>query len=73
MGLGRLSFQSGPDGDRAYWSYLWNRLWKKIGAPSVITQSDASGTFELSGLCAAKALDFARFGQLYLQVCSPLP
>eukprot|EP00884_Botryococcus_braunii_P006799 jgi/Botrbrau1/1611/Bobra.0185s0026.1 len=68
----RLSFQekdgtSSENGDLKYWNYVHNRLWKKIGVSSIVFTPDAVGTSSLTGLCMGTALDYARFGQLYLQ------
>ena len=62
---GRQSF--GGD-DVAYWSYPHNRLAKAIGARSFVFQADGAGTLMGGSHFMATARDFARFGQLYLQV-----
>ena len=59
---------SASAGDLEYWNYLWNRLFKKIGAASFVTNPDGSGNLQYTGKCTGSALDYARFGQLYLQV-----
>ena len=63
----RRSFTS----DLAYWSFAVNRLFKKIGARSFVFESDPSGTLLGGSHAFATARDWARFGQLFLQV--PLP
>lgn len=56
-----------------YWSYPKNRLFKAIGADSMLMEVDSTGTFLGGSSVYATARDYARFGQLYLQVgCSPL-
>ncbi len=44
----------------------WRLLFDPLGIDSAVLGSDAAGNHILSGLCMATALDWARFGQLYL-------
>lgn len=61
----RLSF--GEDGgDKAYWSYLKNRLLNPIGATSFQMMTDSMGNFVGSSNSVATARDWARVGQLYV-------
>ena len=60
----RKSFSSDPE----YWSYAQNKLFKKIGARSFEFEADPSGTLLGGSHVFATARDWARFGQLYLQV-----
>eukprot|EP00884_Botryococcus_braunii_P020734 jgi/Botrbrau1/7344/Bobra.247_3s0037.1 len=53
--------------DSQYWSYPRNRLFKPIGAESMLMEVDPSGTFQGGSSVYATARDYARFGQLYLQ------
>ncbi len=66
--LRRRSFTS----DSAYWSFAVNRLFKKIGARSFTFEADPSGTLLGGSHAFATARDWARFGQLFLQVLFPL-
>jgi CubicO group peptidase (beta-lactamase class C family) len=68
--LGRQSFKGN---DSAYWSSPTNSLFKKIGAKSMLMALDSVGTFQGGAIVFATARDYARFGQLYLQVrfCKP--
>ena len=60
------------DSDTSYWSFARNRLFKRIGARSFTFQVDPSGTFLGGSHVFMTARDWARFGQLYLQVGRPL-
>ena len=60
----RKSFTSDSD----YWSFAKNELFKKIDGHSFAFESDPSGTFLGGSHVFATARDWARFGQLYLQV-----
>ena len=62
--LHRQSF----DNDSAYWSYAHNRLFKRIGAQSFVFQADPSGTLLGGSHVFMDARDWARLGQLFLQV-----
>ncbi|KAK9828871.1 hypothetical protein WJX72_002504 [[Myrmecia] bisecta] len=53
--------------DTAYWSYPYNRLFKRLGAPSFAMSTDGVGTFAASSSVYATVRDWARLGQLYLQ------
>eukprot|EP00884_Botryococcus_braunii_P007826 jgi/Botrbrau1/17044/Bobra.49_2s0100.1 len=53
--------------DTAYWSYPTNRLFKRIGAKSMLMDVDSVGTFQGGAVVYATPRDFARFGLLYLQ------
>lgn len=59
--------------DEEYWSYPTNRLFKRIGAKSMLMEVDSVGTFVAGALADAVARDFIRLGQLYLQVRVPVP
>jgi len=50
-----------------YFDYIYEKLFHRIGMTSAIMEPDASGTFVGSSYTLATALDWARFGQLYLQ------
>ncbi len=50
-----------------YFDYIYRKLFHKIGMFSAVMEPDASGTFVGSSYTLATALDWARFGQLYLQ------
>jgi CubicO group peptidase (beta-lactamase class C family) len=50
-----------------YQRFPYERLFDKIGMSSAILETDPSGTFIGSSFMYATALDWARFGQLYLQ------
>jgi CubicO group peptidase (beta-lactamase class C family) len=50
-----------------YLAFPYNRLFRKLGMNSVVFEPDASGTFIGSSYMYATALDWAKFGQLYLQ------
>jgi CubicO group peptidase (beta-lactamase class C family) len=51
----------------AYRSYLERRLFEPIGMSSAIATFDTSGVFVASSFVHARALDFAKFGLLYLR------
>ncbi len=51
----------------AYHQFPYQRLFDKIGMGSAVLEPDPSGTFVGSSFMYATALDWARFGQLYLQ------
>jgi CubicO group peptidase (beta-lactamase class C family) len=53
-------------GDKEYYQFPYERLFKKIGMYTAILEPDASGTFVASSYCFASARDWARFGMLYL-------
>jgi hypothetical protein len=53
--------------DRTYYSYAPTRLFDRIGMPDAVFETDPSGTLVGSSYLYATALDFARFGLLYLQ------
>lgn len=63
----RKSFTNDSD----YWSFAKNELFKKIGGRSFAFESDPSGTLLGGSHVFATARDWARFGQLYLQVSHP--
>lgn len=63
----RKSFEGN---DRRYWSYAYNKIFKKIGASSFSFQVDPSGTFLGGSSAYMTPRDWARFGQLYLQACA---
>jgi CubicO group peptidase (beta-lactamase class C family) len=50
-----------------YQRFPYERLFDKIGMSTAILETDPSGTFIGSSFMYATALDWARFGQLYLQ------
>lgn len=50
-----------------YFDYLYDKLLHRIGMFSAVLEPDASGTFVGSSYTLATALDWARFGLLYLQ------
>ena len=58
--------------DTSYWSFARNRLFRRIGARSFTFQVDPSGTFLGGSHAFMTARDWARFGQLYLQVRAPV-
>ena len=51
---------------QAYHRWPYERLFKPIGADSVVFETDADGTFIGSSYLYASPRDWARFGQLYL-------
>jgi len=53
-------------GDEYYYKFPYERLFYKIGMNQAVMEPDASGTFVGSSYCYASALDWARFGLLYL-------
>lgn len=55
----------GTDAD--YFSFPRRELFDKLGMRSAVLEPDASGTFIGSSYCYATALDWARFGLLYLR------
>ena len=54
-------------GDAAYHDFPRRALFEPIGMRSALLESDASGTFVASSYSWATALDWARFGYLYLR------
>ena len=54
--------------DMHYWSYAYNKVFKKIGATSFSFEVDPSGTLLGGSSAYMTPRDWARFGQLYLQV-----
>lgn len=50
-----------------YLDYIYERMFHRIGMYSAIMEPDAAGTFVGSSYTLATALDWARFGLLYLQ------
>jgi len=54
------------DSQEAYWDYLNQELFNRIGANSFIIEPDAAGNFVGSSFGWATARDWARVGQLYL-------
>ena len=50
-----------------YWSYAYNKIFKRIGATSFSFQADPSGTLLGGSSAFMTPRDWARFGQLYLQ------
>ena len=50
-----------------YDAYLHERLFAPLGMTSAVASFDASGVFIASSFVHAKALDFAKFGLLYLR------
>lgn len=56
-----------PGGDAAYHDFPRRELFEPIGMRSALLESDASGTFVASSYSWATALDWARFGYLYLR------
>jgi CubicO group peptidase (beta-lactamase class C family) len=50
-----------------YLDFPHQRLFQKIGMYSAVLEPDASGTYVGSSFMYATALDWAKFGQLYLQ------
>jgi CubicO group peptidase (beta-lactamase class C family) len=50
-----------------YRSYLERRLFEPIGMTSAVATFDSSGVFVASSFVHARALDFAKFGLLYLR------
>ncbi len=53
--------------DPYYFQFIYDRLFNRIGMYSAVMEPDASGTFVGSSYTLATALDWARFGLLYLQ------
>jgi CubicO group peptidase (beta-lactamase class C family) len=53
--------------DVAYWNYLRERLFNKIGMPDAMIETDPTGTLAGSSYIYATARDYARFGLLYLR------
>jgi len=53
-------------GDEAYHRFPYDRLFRRIGMNGMIMEPDPSGTFVGSSYSYAPALDWARFGLLYL-------
>ena len=53
-------------GERDYWEFPANELFRPVGMYSAIIEPDASGTFVGSSFGWATARDWARFGQLFL-------
>jgi hypothetical protein len=58
--------------DLRYWSYAYNKIFKRIGATSFSFQADPSGTLLGGSSVYMTPRDWARFGQLYLQVRLPI-
>jgi CubicO group peptidase (beta-lactamase class C family) len=50
-----------------YYEFFYHKLFDRIGMHSMVMEPDASGTFVGSSYAFATALDWARFGLLYLQ------
>jgi len=50
-----------------YRAYLERRLFEPIGMTSAVATFDTSGVFVASSFVHARALDFAKFGLLYLR------
>ena len=50
-----------------YLDYIHMKFFHRVGMYSAVMEPDASGTFVGSSYTLATALDWARFGQLYLQ------
>ena len=50
-----------------YRSYLERRLFEPVGMTSAVATFDTSGVFVASSFVHARALDFAKFGLLYLR------
>ncbi|MGD9008434.1 MAG: serine hydrolase, partial [Desulfobacteraceae bacterium] len=50
-----------------YFEFIYHNLFDKIGMHSAVMEPDVSGTFVGSSYTFATALDWARFGLLYLQ------
>ncbi|PCI35278.1 MAG: serine hydrolase [Elusimicrobia bacterium] len=63
--LMRLLRSSFPD-EAAYRAFPRVKLFDRIGAQSVVMETDAFGTFVGSSFMYANARDWARFGRLYL-------
>ena len=51
--------------DQIYLNYPYREIFNKIGASSMILETDAAGNFVGSSYCYATARDWARFGLLY--------
>ncbi len=54
------------DNDSTYYAVAYEQLFKTIGANTAIFEADPSGTLIGSSYIYARTIDFARFGQLYL-------
>ena len=53
--------------DSLYYDLAVNKLFRKIGAKEVIFETDVTGTMLGSCYVYARAVDYARFGQLYMK------
>jgi len=53
--------------DELYWQYPYRQLFAKLGAKSMLLESDAKGTFVGSSYPWGTARDWAKYGLLYLQ------
>lgn len=53
-------------GDEQYYRFPYEQLFYKTGMLSMVMEPDAGGTFVGSSFCFGTALDWARFGLLYL-------
>ncbi|GEO07913.1 serine hydrolase domain-containing protein [Segetibacter aerophilus] len=54
-------------GEANYYRFPYEQLFHKIGMNDTVLEVDAGGTFAASSYCFATALDWAKFGLLYLQ------
>lgn len=61
-GLLKKTFSS----NKAYYDYLYNGLFDKIGMHSALVETDESGTIVGSSYCYATTRDWLKFGLLYL-------
>ena len=65
--ISRIVRQTAEKKDPAYYNFIRNELFYKIGMYSALWEPDASGTFVGSSYTFAIPRDWARFGLLYLQ------
>lgn len=70
--LGDVVGGSGPDARRARMTtFIDQRLFAPLGMASATAKFDPAGNFVGSSYVYATATDFARFGRLYVDGCSP--
>ncbi len=62
-----IARSGGGTGAPAVSGYLQRRLFDPLGMTSAVAKCDAAGTFIGSSFIYANAVDYLRFGQLYLQ------
>jgi len=65
--IARVVRQAAEKNDPAYYTFIRDQLFHKIGMYSAVMEPDASGTFVGSSYTYATPRDWARFGLLYLQ------